>query len=447
MLALSQRKLFYIIAGVWGGLLLYLKSEQSLAGDELWGAMHGYLNPVESLLFTLRFDLHPPLYYSQLNLWTMVSSTDLWLRLNSYLWLVATAGLVFEYCKKQKNDGAIWLAVCLLVLPVASIYGVEIRMYSFLMFLAVLGFLLTEKLLREPQNGKLYMWIGMQSLIAVYSHGAGFLIVMSQFVYGLFVVSKKEMMVKWWKLHIVVGLLSLPLAVFLLFKTVSHTMAPSSADILDGLFLLASGQSSLQLLSGLVCFILFMGVVWVTFSQNRKSIRILIAYLLVPIVFSILVSYGLKPFWLHRNFIYSIPLLVIGFSLSWSAKPSIVIKSIVIAACFISMFQSLTIFHSSDRKNYRDIALNFIQDSDSECLIVEDTLSSFWAIAHYSEVEWGNALDVQGDINQKWQRIIMELPELVQEKLLPNSNYFLIKAKKVYAGKGPVSCSVLNKAS
>src|SRR5262245_48231987 len=62
--------------------------------DELLSANFSGHGPWAALVSSLRFDVHPPLYYLQLSLWALPSRGDLWLMANTIAWSTAAVALL-----------------------------------------------------------------------------------------------------------------------------------------------------------------------------------------------------------------------------------------------------------------------------------------------------------------------------------------------------------------
>ena len=64
--------------------------------DDIYAATFANLSLWETVTSVLRFDVHPPLYYLQVNLWSRVfGHSDVALQLNSVLWNCAALVAVF----------------------------------------------------------------------------------------------------------------------------------------------------------------------------------------------------------------------------------------------------------------------------------------------------------------------------------------------------------------
>lgn len=105
----------------------------------------------------LRRDGHPPLYYVILHVWQdVVGDGDLAVRLLSGLTGLALLPLAFVAAGRIGGRRAAWAALLLVALnPYVLRYATEARMYEMVMVLALGGWLVADRALREPTWGRL----------------------------------------------------------------------------------------------------------------------------------------------------------------------------------------------------------------------------------------------------------------------------------------------------
>jgi mannosyltransferase len=113
--------------------------------------------PLADIPDALRRDGHPPLYYALLHGWiSLFGTSDAAVRSLSVLFGVLAVGLVFVVARRH---GGLELArpavVLAAVLPYAVRYSSETRMYSMLMVLSLVGWLLADRALERPTRGRL----------------------------------------------------------------------------------------------------------------------------------------------------------------------------------------------------------------------------------------------------------------------------------------------------
>lgn len=116
--------LFYLIQSIWR--------------DEAFS----YFMARDDFLQVIRYtatDFNPPLYYLLLHVWIgIVGKSDIWLRLLSLFFHLATVFLSFQFAKKLfSHRFSFFVAACMFLNPMLLYFAFEIRMYSLYAFLAL----------------------------------------------------------------------------------------------------------------------------------------------------------------------------------------------------------------------------------------------------------------------------------------------------------------------
>jgi uncharacterized membrane protein len=160
---------------------LWRLSASCLWFDEIFSvhaARHGW---TELLQFVAADIIHPPLFYLLLKIWIAIGGESLvWLRLLPALLGIAAVVPFFFLCRElelsrnERNLALLLLAVNGYLIK----YAQELRMYSLLMFLSLCSLWLFIKFLRaEEASRKQLVWLFLLNLLLVYSHYAGWLVV------------------------------------------------------------------------------------------------------------------------------------------------------------------------------------------------------------------------------------------------------------------------------
>ncbi|MEP6742309.1 MAG: glycosyltransferase family 39 protein [bacterium] len=139
---------------------------------------HGW---TELLRFVAADIIHPPLFYLLLKVWIAIGGESLiWLRLFPALVSMATIVPFPLLCRElglrrhERNLALLLLAVNGYLIK----YAQELRMYSLLMFISVCSLWLLMKVFRlEQTTRKQFVWLFLVNLLLVYSHYAGWLVV------------------------------------------------------------------------------------------------------------------------------------------------------------------------------------------------------------------------------------------------------------------------------
>jgi uncharacterized membrane protein len=152
--------------------------------DEIF-SVHAARHSWAGLLQFVAADIiHPPLFYLLLKIWIAIGGESLmWLRLLPALLSIAAIIPFVLLCRELKmNQTERNLALLLLALNGYLIkYAQELRMYSLLMFLSLCSLWLFIKFFRaERASRKRFVWLFVVNLLLVYSHYAGWLVVITE---------------------------------------------------------------------------------------------------------------------------------------------------------------------------------------------------------------------------------------------------------------------------
>lgn len=144
-------ELAVVAALVVAGVVLRFVTTSPLWLDEALSVNLAGL-PVGELPDALRRDGHPPLYYLLLGGWMdVVGDGDVAVRALSGVVAVATVPVVWWWARHRVGPvAAAWAAALLAVVPYATRYGTEARMYALVMLLAALGAVALTRLLERP---------------------------------------------------------------------------------------------------------------------------------------------------------------------------------------------------------------------------------------------------------------------------------------------------------
>lgn len=409
-------------------VLNFFNQNNFILGDDAWGAAAILGNPYEVIVFTLRWDLHPPLYYSVLDIWAIFGKSDLWLQTSSSFFHASTAGLLFYILRKQFSFSySIALSLLLLTSPMLLDYSFKVRMYSFIALMSMLLFIMTERYVLNNSK-RLFKWILLVGFIISNSHAIGILFVSFHFLYGLllsFETDKKKIK-SWLVSHFFIALLAVPAILNSMFKSVSHAQAPE----VDNIFHLLTNifVNQVPIVGGLVLFCVLMLLT----IYKQKSI--LFFYLVLPVTTFAIISYTVKPLWLDRNFIFTIPIIYVAIGRALAEiKLNFQIKSALVMILFLlnSYMFSFKTF-SSVQTNYSDF-INFlsgeiesVNKTKKICMVSNSPLGGYWSLQRYlGGYDWGNPFDAQPLINETWSSIVNKLPDIAIKALYlaPKKNY------------------------
>lgn len=408
-----------------------------LTRDEMWAATSILGNPLDSIVFTLRFDLHPPVYYSIIDIWAMISKSDLWLRSSSMVTHSALVLSIYYITKKIYNDKtAITASLLILVTPLLLEYSNILRMYSLISLLSIWIFYFTDKINNEGFSKERNFSLFSLELLLVYTHAIGILFVFIHFMYGVLVKNpgqRIDFLFKWSLFHFLVFCLSIPVILNSWVRTVSHAVAPDIGDIFNVI-----SMTNINIFGMGSVFSFTISILVLALLLYIKKTRVLaFCYIILPIIMFALISYALKPLWLVYNFSFAVPLIVMAQSIALhEIFNSIKRGRIYLYICvFLIMGSHLSIYfqyinNKNDGRNFSNVSM-FLKDASlnygKTCIVSTSKLHTFWSLLRYNiDIEWGYPLIIQPPTNDKWKNIISKIPPKIVRSLhlIPDKNYY-----------------------
>lgn len=167
----------------------YHNTSIALWHDEAFSAL--YLRyPWPEMMQRIALDVHPPLYYLILRLWSYLAGDSLLsLRLLSIVFGVLTVWAIYLFVRTafQSKILALLAALLLAVNPFQIQYALEARMYTLGTFLVALS---SYFLTRALENKKYWLWYSLAVAAGIYTHYYVFLSVAAQGVFLLLWILK-----------------------------------------------------------------------------------------------------------------------------------------------------------------------------------------------------------------------------------------------------------------
>jgi mannosyltransferase len=177
------------------GILLrfYNNTAVALWHDEAFSAL--YLRyPFSEMMRRIGLDVHPPLYYWLLKLWTLVLGQGLLsLRGFSILFGALTIWAGFLFVRKAFGNEklAIVAAFFLAINPFQIQYSLEARMYTLGTFLVMISSYLLVRAL-ESNKTRDWFWYGLATAGGLYTHYYMFFAIAAQGLYVLYYLYQKQ---------------------------------------------------------------------------------------------------------------------------------------------------------------------------------------------------------------------------------------------------------------
>lgn len=286
---------------------LYLLGGKSIWLDEAFSITISQRSLLDVLRMIVRTDTHPPLYYLMLKVWLLFSQREVWVRLLSALFSIASIPVMYLLVKalyKDKRAGLLGAAI-LVFSPFQIWYAQETRMYAMLTF-----FVLTSAyfFIRALQTGLITYWLGyvVTTVLALYTDNGAIWYLVTLVVFSLLSNWRfRHRAVGWLLSHIAIAFLYTFWLPFFFMQTRQVTESfwlppPSFQTVLGTLLDFHSYNFPLIEISLLYLAAIFVFAYIVPGKSWQRQLASL--WLFLPLGISLLLSLR-QPIFLSRNLI------------------------------------------------------------------------------------------------------------------------------------------------
>jgi uncharacterized membrane protein len=363
--------------------------------------MYAALPLEESIQSVLKLDPHPPLYYVMLHAWMQVSLNEYWIRLNSIIWSMLTLVVIFYVTRRWYGPMiAGYAALCFAVAPFAVFHSQQVRMYSFLMCMAIAAVYFADKFVSDSKPISCAA-LALILTLCLHAHGMGVLVALSVCSYiglGFFSSPRSDREFPWAFVTAIAAAMvaSYPALVRNTGVFVRHTQAPGPAEVIEGLSVYLFGMFPLPITLQWVGVIAMGILLGFASHRSRRARDLLIAFFLVPLFATLAVSHLLRPVWLPRTFAFTLPVVCIVMStcigsvsvkrVEMGGRDGVYKIPILIAGTVIAVFFSATLYqqlHPFHFMNFRAAAAHLRSSARPGELIFVPNERVLWGLAWY----------------------------------------------------------------
>lgn len=304
---------------------------------------------VPGMLYLVGQDVHVPLYHTLLHYWSLFLGQDIFMaRMMSLVFFVGTIFMTYitaHYAFGRRSIG-LFAALLVTLSPFMNWYGSEARMYTMLAFFAVLHSYIFLQLLRNPKAWKWTVW-GAVAIAGVYTHYFFIFVLISEFVATILMrkhfVSKRPV-----RAIIIAGLVTaLSLVPWILYvyslgfasNTQPALAEPSAGDLFDtyAQFIFGFQPAAVNtIIISLWPIAVLLG--FFALQRGGKKVPIATTYFVllatIPVLSAFLISVTIRPFYLSRYLIVSLPALLIFIAWlvsRYQRKVAVVVSALLIA--------------------------------------------------------------------------------------------------------------------
>lgn len=390
--------------------------------DEIIAVTHATQPAWQIPIETFRYDVHPPLYFMQLHLWSLLGTSDLWFTLNSVLLGLAAPWLLWRVLARDGEAEAAPIAAALLaVLPAGFWMAQEVRPYAWLTLLYIAAYRLIRLGFATPAPPR---WarpaLALVGMMIAYSHAIGCYAVLFLGLYALLTLAHRPGATRrdylaWLLVHVAVAVIALPVLA-------RNTIADANLIPVQSWSRLAFGLSTLITVSDLTDWILPAGLVLylaiIAAGLAYRPTRLLTATLLVaPAAVAIPVGVLFQPI-LKANFFATLcfPFIAIVLARLVIATPARLRAACLAGMLAISLAVGLSAWsRREETSDFRLVAHEIAARLRPGDVIYAPQGTMFWGLAWYlAGPHWGSDLRIAPPPSPAWQRLYDRLgPRLV----------------------------------
>lgn len=372
-----RRQLSLLIILLLGfALRLYHLAHLSLWLDESHSIFAAHLATPRLLEFVASRS-HPPLYFLQLRGWMVLGDGEFVVRFLSVVW--GTLGIAALYALGRRLLGArtgTLAALLLAVSPIHVWHSQDARMYTLLLFLAILSSYLLLRALATPRPA-LWLAYGLSAAGMLYTHNTAALTLAAQAVLaGVHVVATR----RWQRLRGMVLALATFLVLYLPWLPMAARQAsrlqqqfwiapPTPRSILDTFAYLSSAflfqsspwHSNLDSWPGSLLYLTYVGMfllgAWYM-ARRRYHALFLILLIVAPIAGEYTASL-VRPIYLDRTLlVVAAPLLILYAAGSlqrpgWRRRAAYALLALALA---LNVFSLANMYRSATKEGWREAA-------------------------------------------------------------------------------------------
>jgi hypothetical protein len=297
----------YVAVRLWrlGDSCLWFDEVFSVhAAEHDWGSL---------LTFVAKDLIHPPLFYLILKLWIAVGGESIfWLRMLPVIFSVFAIFPFVRLCRELKLETSdIFLSLFLLAVNGALIkYTQTLRMYSMLMFLALVSMWLFARYFRR---GKSFIPLVIANVLLIYTHYFGWLVIGTE-VAAILLFQR----IKWRR---VVVMSVIAIASFVPWLIAIRDAARQGSDLAQNIawqarpgvrelvtfaidlvepfyFQASSGEPASMFLVSIPLLLIFLAALIMYLAdwkndENKESVKLLLLFIAVPFVVAFVASWAL----------------------------------------------------------------------------------------------------------------------------------------------------------
>ena len=381
--------------------------------DELISVAFAESGLFEILVGIVRYDVHPPLYYAQLWIWSWFGKSDLWYGINSLV--LSLGAIVSVYIASHRlfdERRALFIASIFAILPLGIHFTTNVRMYPLFFIFTIWLWYFVERILQDERiDTRQWICLVLFGAVSVLTHGAGFIITFFALLYGALLILRNKMMPRYLPYTVACVLALSPSVIPLVLSALRSTVGLDSLNLNEiginlTLFLLGL-QFPFPSIAGAIALVFLIARL-----KSADAWQRLLLLVLLPMVVLLALSVTIKPVFFFRTLGMLLPFLAVSLGL-WFASSSAddsdrsrTYAFVVTALVFIASGINYTSTYQKNNRSDRLPQAWSEQSKPGEQLYVEQP-QSMWAFQRYGSTSsvFESVLDVQPPMSDKLKRV------------------------------------------
>jgi mannosyltransferase len=433
--------LVLLVVGV--GLRLWIKPPTDLWEDEIIAVTHAVQPWTAVVVDSFRHDIHPPLYFLQLHLWSLFGDSDVWFMANSILWsFIGLASLFWVVTRHYGREAGLAATAAYAVMPSPVYMADQVRMYAMLATLIVWSLHFAISVFKERDDRwSLYAALILTQIAIILTHALGSIAV---FCIGLYALQACREAAggyrKWLICYGIAILVAVPCAI----NAALHEGGVAGSASIHGLMIMlgtstvgiAAAINPVAILAGNVVFIVLIFIA----CRQKTTLLFLLFFTAVPLGLAF-VGNAVQPFF-KWNFFSTLQAPVIAIILGLAISRGDAVAKIAVACCLVVMLAVSIETRINFRESSRFLAVTkFLRENyQPGDVIFVPQAGYFHGLAWYLDgPRWGSPLKIAPPPSASWRKVYAKLgPNLVQRlELQPQTEIIDNKSFKLLTGTTP----------
>jgi mannosyltransferase len=424
-------------------LRLWIKFPTDFWEDEIIAVTHAVQPTWAVVVDTIRNDIHPPLYFLQLHVWSLISDSDVWFMSNSIFWsLFGLGSFYWTISKRFGQTVGLASSSVYAVMPSPVYLADQMRMYAMLAALLIWAWHFATRVFENRDDRALpfSLLIFLQCAI-ILTHALGAVAIACLGIYALAICRDVgEGYKKWLACYGPLAVITLPW----IFNAAVHGGNVESTSNAHGLALMFSSSTvgitaQINRVAKIAGIFIFACLLLFAFHEKKYRL-ILLCFTALPLG-AALIGSVMQPFY-KWNFFSTVQApfiaVIVGHAISQESTRLRILATVCLILFFGISLETKIRFRET---SHLVAASNFIRANYRRGdVILVPQQSYFHGLAWYLDgPHWGSPLKIAPPPSPPWQKVYARLgPTLVRKlDLMPDKTIIEDKPFSILTGTAP----------